>query len=87
MNSERAMFLREKLNTGLFIDFKTWSGFGILWEFAIKQEWWEQFIWNEGVNKGAEGNLIDTIIINPNIFADKIYKFLKFVEEDSCKKQ
>src|SRR4030042_4113521 len=25
-------------------DFSTWQGFGKLWEFAIKQEWWGSFV-------------------------------------------
>ena len=25
------------------IDFLTWEGFGKLWEWAIKQDWWKRF--------------------------------------------
>ena len=62
-------------------DFSTWEGFGKLWEWAIKQEWWMKF---EAANfYGPPGcwecGMGDTKLdcINPNNLADEIYNFLK----------
>lgn len=78
MNTERDMFLREKLNTGLFIEFKTWDGFGILWEWSSKWNWWEDFLVSLDIIKGYEGHLVDIMAIcSPEEFADAIYEFLK----------
>lgn len=81
MNTERDMFLREKLNTGLFIDFKTWAAFGILWEWAITQDWWDRFKNNHMVHIKHYSSCFEPAfkdeIINPDKFADVIYGFLK----------
>lgn len=77
------------------LDFSTWSSFGILWEWSIKQNWWEKLscalhlrFYDESKEisyVSIENNGYDSRIseqyINPDLFADKIYEFLKFVEE------
>jgi hypothetical protein len=47
-------------------DFSAWEGFGKLWEFAIKQDWWQGFL-----------NKQTTEIINPDRFSNAVYEFLK----------
>lgn len=64
----------------LNILFSSWHGFGILWEWASKKEWWQKFgdfIYSKYYN----GDLDITIcmleyFINPDKFADVIYEFL-----------
>lgn len=58
-------------------DFSTWQGFGTLWEFAIKQEWWFQFkVRNNHIpNHKLYGFNLD--LINPDKFADALFSFLK----------
>ena len=62
-------------------DFSTWEGFGKLWEWAKKQEWWLKF--GEGLSNKqlcseiSRGLQIDESIINPDRFADALYDFLK----------
>ena len=53
------------------INFSTWEGFGELWEFCQKQEWWREFLerlifWN--------GNLDGSI--EPDRFADCAQHFI-----------
>ena len=56
-------------------DFSTWKGFGTLWEWAYKQNWWKPFVF--------KCNLIDdvyhmnTSVVNPDKFADAVYQYLK----------
>lgn len=54
------------------LDFSTWAGFGKLWEWSQKQEWWPDF-------KELNGypNHIYEDFINPNNFANASYEFLK----------
>ncbi len=64
-------------------NFSTWEGFGKLWEWAQKQEWWiylgfignytEQFTASEFTHKDC--------IINPDRFADAVYNYLKEANE------
>lgn len=58
-----------------FIDFSTWSGFGKLWEWAQKQEWWKPFVYK--VNSIDDVYHISNSIIDPDRFADTIYSYLK----------
>ncbi len=62
-------------------NFSTWSAFGTLWEFAIKQEWWMEFWVKEGQfykNSVAKAPVVIwNELINPDKFADALYKFLK----------
>jgi len=63
------------------IDFSTWEVFGKLWEWAIKQEWWTDFCTmslNEGEYFGGYRlPIVMQRLINPDRFADAVYKFLK----------
>jgi len=51
----------------------TWEGFGKLWEWAQKQEWWSVFYYL--VTYGEDANLQH--IIHPDRFAEAVYEFLK----------
>jgi len=69
------------------IDFSTWQQFGQLWEWSIKQDWWGSFLskFTMGGEMGEE--LPDYLgrLINPNKFADALYKYLK--KGGECDKQ
>lgn len=54
-------------------DFLTWKGFGKLWEWAIRQEWWEKFTWFHQSMKDE----ILTELINPEKFAKAVADFLQ----------
>jgi hypothetical protein len=60
-------FPEEKTN-----DFSTWQGFGKLWEWAIEQKWWYEFLILKYNNKLELYELN-----NPETFAKVIYEFLK----------
>lgn len=70
------------------LDFSTWEGFGKLLEFVISktkdddnyEEWAEQFLFTLQVTVLSIGYKIPIIpikYINPDKFADTLYKFLK----------
>lgn len=56
-------------------NFSTWEGFGKLWEWAQKQEWWSGFGYVYG-QAGVSGNILNEQWISPNRFADAVYKYL-----------
>jgi hypothetical protein len=56
------------------LDFSTWEGFGKLWEFAIKQEWWNDFINSIG---GWTIWVEPEKIIHPETFAKSIAQYLQ----------
>ena len=56
-------------------DFFTWTGFGLLWEWATKQEWWNHFM-NDQSGKMVCFE-VSYHLINPTNFANAIYEFLK----------
>ena len=61
-------------------DFSTWEGFGKLWEFSTKQEWWEDFLTRFTIYGNLDNTLEQAIrvllpMINPDTFADAITKF------------
>ena len=67
-------------------DFSTWEGFGRLWTFAQKQEWWLAFQVFANNLCGYEMTLtfakqigcsMPNELINPERFADAVYKYLK----------
>ena len=70
---------------------RTWDDFGIAWEWAIKQEWWFKFnkfliekVTFSCVPKNEEhlsGLRIPVNYVNPERFADAVYKFLKGKEK------
>ena len=82
MKIERDKFLTKAILGGNSVlynpDFSTWKGFGILWEWAIKQEWFKKLF--------CYGLLIQTEFINPDEFSDTIYEFLKQKKIDNAEK-
>lgn len=52
------------------IDFSTWIGFGKLWGFSTKQDWWIDFMTEYGFMEFIE-------YINPDKFADAIYEYMQ----------
>lgn len=61
-----------------------WVAFGILWEWAIEQEWWGDFLYNKCQGTIYAANIRDNYefeipnkYINPERFAKAIYEFLK----------
>jgi len=56
----------------MFNDFSTWEGFGKLWEWSLKQEWWPKFK-NYLVHRG----LTVADFVQPECFAKTVYEFLK----------
>lgn len=64
--------IKRRLNGGIRnsnIDFSTWEGFGKLWEWAKKQEWWhKEFLYKQYMG--------DLKLIHPDRFADAVYTFL-----------
>ena len=66
-------------------NFSTWDRFGKLWEWANRQKWWKMFlcfgVYGDYMN-GVQ-NLIETENINPDIFADAIYNYLKETSSES----
>ncbi len=75
------------VNPGDNINLFTWIGFGILWEWAIKQKWWKEF--NGSIYFAAATKVddvdVDSVIyweyINPEKFAIAIYEFLLKTKE------
>lgn len=67
------------------VKFSTWEGFGKLWEWSQKQEWWKEFCFSpkgDGyhcyqVPKGLDKFAIGCAYIHPDRFADAVYHFLK----------
>lgn len=61
-------------------NFSTWEGFGKLWEWTQKQEWWRNFLLT---SKGKIHDLnplafaTGTSIIDLDRFADAVYSYLK----------
>lgn len=58
------------------IDFLTWEGFGKLWEWARRQEWWKYFIW-ETIDDDCQKDMIDQSYVDPEKFAKAIADFLQ----------
>jgi hypothetical protein len=61
--------------TKLSTDFSTWEGFGKLWEWAQKQDWFEWFVYKNSYD--ALALLIKTWTIHPDRFADAVYDYLR----------
>lgn len=62
--------------------FFTWEGFGKLWEWSIKQEWWETFQDmvigdTEVYTDGDITKRINEEYINPEEFARSVFLYLK----------
>ncbi len=63
-------------------DFSTWNGFGKLWGWSVKQDWWKQFMYVCKAKPYKFCFMNDQIflwdeLVNPSIFANAIYEFLE----------
>lgn len=58
----------------LRIDFSTWAGFGALWEWAQKQEWWDEFMIHSKFTYSYESA---ETLINPTVLSYAVYEYLK----------
>lgn len=58
------------------IDYSEWHGFGILWEWSSKQEWFGTFSKFHTIASDKDNMAIDQVYIDPERFADAIYEFL-----------
>ena len=77
---ERDRFLNKQLRNEGIVGrsswYSTWQGFGELWEWAIKQEWWLSFGYRHGdVSLGQA--IFSQYYINPDRFADAVYEYLR----------
>ena len=63
---------------GINNDFSTWEGFGKLWEWSIKQPWWNDFVkYLDTPTVQCNDVLhVDSRVVNPEIFASTLYDFL-----------
>lgn len=61
-------------------DFSTWEGFGKLWEWSSKQEWWDEFKYSLGYSPVENEGLGDSYI-HPDRFADAVYNYLKSLDK------
>jgi hypothetical protein len=73
---EIADFYKMHSNTNL----STWAGFGELWEWAQKQEWFSLFLDTFFFIDSTNGLNALVHHIHPNRFADAIYDFLNEVQ-------
>ena len=61
------------------INFSTWEGFGKLWEWCLKQEWWDDFVFTNASGYAPHAKYqwyLSQHIIHPDRFADAVAKFL-----------
>jgi len=58
------------------LHFSNWVGFGILWEWSMKQRWFSKFVANNffDLTSGINNTIL---FINPDLFANTVYMFLK----------
>lgn len=85
-------YLRKKIGIHYTAEFVNmvedtpWCWFGIIWEWAAKQDWWTEFLsnnWRELINHRQQDRVIDMQIgireelINPERFAEDIYNYLQ----------
>ena len=91
MNLKRDKFLYEYMGNKWWVydpsskgitkknpDFSTWKWFGVLWEWAKEQEWWEDDLWNyllDDYDVRRSSPLFEGFI-DPDTFADALYAFL-----------
>jgi len=60
------------------LSFSTWEGFGKLWEWVQKQEWFCDFYWYYLItDDGRDEHLVHIAKINPDCFALAVYEYLK----------
>jgi hypothetical protein len=92
MNIERDKFLTEAMgeewfehrnfcgsgDTMVANDFSTWEGFGKLWEWAQKQEWWVTDFKDKHFGMlPSHFEFVPDGLVQPDRFATAIYAFLK----------
>jgi hypothetical protein len=73
---------KETLKNKQQVNYSTWEGLGRLFPWAITQVWWEDFL------DHCHFTMIEfywTKLIEPHIFAEKIYEFLKIRDEEKNK--
>ena len=60
-------------------NFSNWIGFGKLWDWSQKQEWWGYFVHKQYCKKGKQLTVDELLqnLINPDRFADAVYAYLK----------
>jgi len=58
-------------------EFSEWDGFGVLWGWAKKQEWWGDEFQKCSSDMENPITYIYENLINPDYFADAVYKFLR----------
>jgi hypothetical protein len=74
-----------KINPEPYTDFLTWEGFGKLWTWAIKQEWWYHFkdkmvtekYYTTAFGSSKGPSEINYGMINPENFAKSVAHFLQ----------
>lgn len=63
-----------------FTNFLTWEGFGKLWAWARKQEWWhsqfEPWLLCDWQNRKQYG-MVKSVMVDPENFAKAVAHFLK----------
>jgi hypothetical protein len=69
-------------------DFSSWGSFGSLWVWAKAQDWYTKFCFNK-LNGGyaaypSSKMIIPDKYINPDLFANAVYEFLKEMNEKKC---
>jgi hypothetical protein len=62
-------------------NFSTWEGFGKLWEWAQKQEWWREFHNQFLSTPWKVSKLMNTDLVHPDRFADAVYEYLRQREQ------
>lgn len=68
----------QKTNQLETLSLSTWEGFGKLWEWAQKQEWWLVFVIKHTYAETKQEMTAPlTCIINPDRFANAVYECLK----------
>ncbi len=71
-----------KMNTNL----SSWEGFGKLWEWAQKQEWWIgfcEFANNNFLDFAPQGKRLFPSLVHPDRFANALYEFLRGCNENN----
>jgi hypothetical protein len=65
------------------IESNPWGWFGELWEWAIEQKWWAEFLMDYVLDEFRMGMMINCVdysipkeLINPERFAKAVYDFL-----------
>ena len=60
-----------------FTNYFTWKGFGKLWEWAIEEEWWEDFLETTKYGDPVFDNRVSSEIIDPGKLAEAVAEYLQ----------